>query len=334
MFKYIVACLAFFSVIYAKADMRKSLRTSAGYIVVSDEFDQHVPAGKCLVQGYIYQTELDSAGKNRVVQNGYISTLNGTKHALSNEDGFYKMLLNSTDTSIYFFAQELEEIVIWKYLFQSQHSVQIDFYTNYDWGNMTVDKPLIYLYSDTTLDVKINLNPKSNLVFTYPAYYDQWSITVNQSSITNHKDNKVYPYLFWEGETDKLNFISDKNIFPGFVVQTDTLVTFFENTLTAAGLNQTEQTDFITFWAPKMKQHQWVFIQFLQGGDYEKWISAMQINPEPESLIRLFMLYVPLQSDQPEFFITPQEIAKTERSGFTVVEWGGSEIYTVKHNPQ
>ncbi|MBK8925791.1 MAG: hypothetical protein IPM74_07735 [Crocinitomicaceae bacterium] len=333
MFKYIFAGIAFLSAFNAKADMRKSLRTSSGFVVVSDEFDQNVPVGKCLVQGYIYQQEQDSAGIYLIIQNGLVSTLDATKQAFSNEDGFYKILLSSADTSLYFFAEEFEEIVIWKYLFKSQHKVQIDFYADYNWGNMTVDKPVIYLYNDTTIHADLSFNPKSELVFTYPAYNGQWSFTVNQSSITNDRDNKEYPYLFWEGETKNLNFISHQNVFHGFIVNTDTLVSFLENTLTTAGLNQTEQTDFISFWAPKMLQHELVFIQFLQNDDYDKYISNMQINPQPETLIRLFMLYVPLENSQPEFFTTEQTIVPAHRTGFTLVEWGGSEIHTVKHNP-
>jgi hypothetical protein len=43
------------------------------------------------------------------------------------------------------------------------------------------------------------------------------------------------------------------------------------------------------------------------------------VNPLPDSMLRVFMVYKPLE----EFIeIPPQEIKSFERTGFTVVEWG------------
>ena len=51
--------------------------------------------------------------------------------------------------------------------------------------------------------------------------------------------------------------------------------------------------------------------------------ARLTITPEPDSLLRVFMAWQPLdgQTDIP-----PQDLPAFERTGFTVVEWGGAEI--------
>jgi hypothetical protein len=46
-------------------------------------------------------------------------------------------------------------------------------------------------------------------------------------------------------------------------------------------------------------------------------------EPKPETLIRVYMIYKPLDNYKD---IKTQELTKAERKGYTVVEWGGSEI--------
>ncbi len=48
----------------------------------------------------------------------------------------------------------------------------------------------------------------------------------------------------------------------------------------------------------------------------------LNITPEPETLIRVFMEFKGLDKN---VTINEQELNKVERNGYTVVEWGGSE---------
>ena len=51
----------------------------------------------------------------------------------------------------------------------------------------------------------------------------------------------------------------------------------------------------------------------------------LDINPNPDTIIRVMMTYKGL--DEPIEGITEQQLPTTPaRDGFTVVEWGGSEI--------
>jgi hypothetical protein len=56
-------------------------------------------------------------------------------------------------------------------------------------------------------------------------------------------------------------------------------------------------------------------------------IAPIKVNPLPDSQRRLFMLYTPLNSMAEVFLkITPQQLVPFNRTGLTLVEWGGAEI--------
>jgi len=49
----------------------------------------------------------------------------------------------------------------------------------------------------------------------------------------------------------------------------------------------------------------------------------LEINPQPDTLIRVIMDYKPLNNP---IVVSEQQLTTPTRSGFTVVEWGGTEI--------
>ena len=49
----------------------------------------------------------------------------------------------------------------------------------------------------------------------------------------------------------------------------------------------------------------------------------LEINPVPDTLIRVMMEYKPLNR---EIKVVEQQLVTPERNGFVVVEWGGTEI--------
>lgn len=51
--------------------------------------------------------------------------------------------------------------------------------------------------------------------------------------------------------------------------------------------------------------------------------AKLTVSPAPDTVIRVFMTWMPL--DEP-VEIPPQELDAPERTGFTLVEWGGSKI--------
>ena len=96
---------------------------------------------------------------------------------------------------------------------------------------------------------------------------------------------------------------------------------FLEDALAQLGLTQREANEFIIYWLPRMEGNAYNLISF-QGAAYTDG-AQLDIDPAPDTLIRVFMAWRRL--DQPEQ-IMPQELKPVERTGFTVVEWGGAEV--------
>jgi hypothetical protein len=181
-------------------------------------------------------------------------------------------------------------------------------------------KPVIYVYPTKEQAVNINVTPLNGFSFTYPSYSKNgWNVTAhpNGNIICN---DKHYNYLFWEGP---LIDISEFDLTNGFYVHSDTVVQFLEHTLTKVGLTDTEQADFITYWAPQLILNDLNFIHFDFNEGYKKLIAQLEVTPKPETLIRVFMMFKPASKVQQT---KPQIIPKVNRKGFTVVEWGGSSI--------
>jgi len=311
---------------------------SQNYVIISDEFSADIAVGKCLVVGQIIEPDYTGEGQIIPLSGGLVATLDRKKTATSNAEGKYSLLLDSKDTSLFFYKSGKEEIVIWKYNFRSQHKVTINFYPGINSSMIMVDKPVIYMYSDEKINAEITFTCKGNLTFTYPEYNEKWEVTIDQNIITENKSGpngplrgKNYPYLFWEAQQEELEFEIQNQTMNGFLISTDSVINFLENSLTALGLNSTEQTDFITFWAPRMIVKPFALVHFLIGDDYAKNISELNITPTPDALRRVFMVFTPLETNQVGLTIKSQELKSFERFGFTVVEWGGSEL---NHLPQ
>jgi hypothetical protein len=49
----------------------------------------------------------------------------------------------------------------------------------------------------------------------------------------------------------------------------------------------------------------------------------LSIEPNPDSVLRVFMVYKPITE---KIDIPPQQLTTFNRTGFSAVEWGGSEI--------
>ena len=52
--------------------------------------------------------------------------------------------------------------------------------------------------------------------------------------------------------------------------------------------------------------------------------AKLQINPAPDTVIRVFMTF---KAADGMIRLLPQKLTAPEREGFTVVEWGGTEVH-------
>jgi hypothetical protein len=294
------------------------------YQVVSDVFSAKVPAGKCLVTGMVKP----GVGYIMPLSGGIIATLDRSKETQLDSSGHYSILLSAADTALFFYKPPYQEIVIWKYPFQSQHVVTIDFYPDYSSSHQqeNVLKPVIYLYSDTEIDVTLKLSCKGEQTYSYPSYDDGWKVRVSSKGPTDKETGIVYPYLFWEGQQKDLGFGTENGHIEGFVIATDTVTDFLENTLVALGLNETEKTDFITFWGPRMVLKPFALVQFFVDDSYAEKVAGLAINPKPDAMRRIYMVFAPLENPEMRVSVIAQKFSSFERRGFTVVEWGGSQL--------
>jgi hypothetical protein len=176
-------------------------------------------------------------------------------------------------------------------------------------------KPAIYLYPATTLDIRVQLTYGGRLTCSYPAYNDGWLVTAQpDGTLINKADGREYAYLFWEGLANEAYDFSR-----GFVVRGEDTADFLEQKLDWLGLSPREMNDFIVYWLPQMQENPYNLITF-QDEAYTR-LALLDIQPCPDSLLRVFMAYKPLQEP---IAIEEQVLRQGIRRGFTVVEWGGS----------
>lgn len=179
-------------------------------------------------------------------------------------------------------------------------------------------KPNIYVYSSTQKEVNIKLGLDGNITNSYPEYREYgWKVkTTSNGKIIDTTTNREYNYLFYDGK-GKL----DCDMTTGSVVAGKDTAAFLEDVLAKRGLNQSEIDDFITYWLPKMSENKFNLIHF-SDNEYER-ICSLNVKPEPESLIRVYMVFKPLDN---KINVKEQIIKPINRGDYTVVEWGGSEL--------
>ena len=179
-------------------------------------------------------------------------------------------------------------------------------------------KPVIYLYPEKTTEVSVKLElANGKLTCSYPEYHNGWNvIAYPDGTIKNKADNDDYSYLYWESESE---FQADFST--GFVVKGEDTAAFLKEKLSFMGLTPKEYNEFIVYWLPIMQNNPYNLVAF----QMESYTDAakLEIEPEPDSLLRIFMAFKAL--DHPAD-IPPQTLDTFERNGFTVVEWGGTEI--------
>ena len=178
------------------------------------------------------------------------------------------------------------------------------------------EKPVIYLYPEQETMVSVSLDYAGTLTATYPAYEDGWTVTAEPDGTLYDENGNEYSYLFWEGENN-----IDYDFSKGFCVAGADTADFLREKLAEIGLTPREYNEFIVYWLPKMQDNPYNLISF-QSEAYTD-AAKLDIDPTPDSVLRVFMAWKPLGRPQT---IEPQTFTPFARDGFTVVEWGGCEV--------
>lgn len=178
-------------------------------------------------------------------------------------------------------------------------------------------KPMIYLYPEREMKVNVKLGYKDLLTVTYPDYKDGWNVIARPDGKLTDETGRTYYGLYWEGLNNFDNDFKD-----GFVVKKDNAAKFLEEKLEILGLNETESNEFIVYWLPKLMESEYNLIRFESIEKINEQM-PLKVTPAPDTIIRVLMEYKPI--DAP-INVEEQVLTKAYRTGFTVVEWGGSLI--------
>lgn len=177
-------------------------------------------------------------------------------------------------------------------------------------------KPVIYLYPEKEMQVSVDLTLDGKLTCTYPAYNNGWKVIASPDGTLTDAKGQIYNYLYWEGET-----YAQYDLSKGYCVKGEDTAEFLENALDKLGLNRREANEFIVYWLPLMEQNPYNIISFQT--DIYTDAAQLTVKPTPDTIIRVFMAW---QKADSYVEIPKQELFAPKRSGFTVVEWGGTEI--------
>ena len=175
-----------------------------------------------------------------------------------------------------------------------------------------VYKPNVYIYPKHTIDLKVNVSfPKGGkIVSSIPLYNNNWYVKVDS---TGRIDNK-YDYLFYESDQpDEWQYTT------GWIIEKESLLTFFQNNMNSYGFNQKEIKDFTDFWLPKLTAFKYYLIYPQEKTTIDKLIQ-IDFSIKPDNSLRLFYA---IKGTNDKLKIDKHTIKPNfKRDGFYITEWG------------
>ena len=182
------------------------------------------------------------------------------------------------------------------------------------------EKPVIYLYPEQKTDVTVTLGYPECVTHSYPKYEGAWYVTAQPNgTLTDLNSGKELYCLYYENVSP----IPLEQLEEGFVVRGADTAPFLEEKLATLGLNEREAEEFIIYWLPRLETNEWNYIRFAEPDEINSEM-PLEIMPQPDSIIRVLMLWKALDAPIP---VREQMLVTPVRTGFTAVEWGGAEIH-------
>ena len=192
------------------------------------------------------------------------------------------------------------------------------------WRDGLSEKPVLYLYPQEERQLTVTLDLEGSLDTVYPAPDDQratergtqasWTVMASPDGTLTDASGRTYPSLFWDGPVRQ-------------EPPQQGAVPFLEEKLALLGLSDRESADFITYWAPRIRAYDYTFVSFdasayTQRASYS-FTDEAGATVTPDTFIRVFMT---IREADANTVVQPQTLAPSPtRTGFTVVEWGGTE---------
>ena len=177
-------------------------------------------------------------------------------------------------------------------------------------------KPVIYLYPEEETEVTVQLRLRGKLTCTYPAYGEGWKVTAAPDGTLTDAAGQTYRYLYWEGVSR-----AEFDLSSGFCVRGEDTAAFLEDALARLGLTRAEANEFIIYWLPRMEGSAYNLLSFQQEAYTDS--AVLTVEPAPDTVLRVFLAWKPLEEPVE---LPAQQLTAPERRGFTLVEWGGSQL--------
>ena len=165
--------------------------------------------------------------------------------------------------------------------------------------------------------MNLSVSPNGGIYYSEPSYSGGWNIEVSPDGIiTDLKTGQRYESLLWEGYG-----LHYPEITAGWTVKRSNISDFLGQKLTILGLNEKEITDFKAYWVQKLSEKPYYEIAFLTQ-DQVNALAPLNFSVVPDRIIRVIMTVKGL--DMP--ISIPEQILPEipQRTGFTIVEWGGA----------
>lgn len=192
-------------------------------------------------------------------------------------------------------------------------------------------KPAIYLYPEREQEINVQVHiPNGSFLYTDPVYPSGgWNVLAKPNGELkylgeNLKDSKgkvnypngMFPYMYYEARIH--DSVIEKPT-KGFVIAYDQLANFYDHILPQLGLNEKETKEFKEYWLKALPTSPYYFIGVVSQDNLDE-IEPLSITPKQDTTIRVSLYFEAL--NKPKVVQEP-EIQRSERVGFTVVEWGG-----------
>lgn len=193
-------------------------------------------------------------------------------------------------------------------------------------------KPAVYLYpeKEMTINVKVAISHGS-FIYTDPLYPKDtgWNVIAKPNGeITYLSENladstgkinypsNIFPYLYYEARIP--DHVIEKPT-QGFVRKQTDLSSFFDDLLPRLGLNEKETSEFKGYWLKALPESKYYFIGIISEENLDA-IEPLTITPTQDTTIRIALFFEALSAFR---IVVPPTIHTPNRTGFTVVEWGG-----------
>lgn len=185
---------------------------------------------------------------------------------------------------------------------------------------IAVRKPVVYLYPETTTDLRVRVDIDGDFLAVYPPTHEgAWNVTAEpDGALLDRATGRRHRYLFWEGTSAGFTLDPAR----AHCVPRGESAAFLERACSRFALTDLECGDLVTYWLPALAKNPYNLIQFVDEDTYGRY-ARLTVEPRPDAVIRPFLIF--RGSDVPVAVGAP-ELPQRARGRFTLVEWGGADL--------